>query len=92
MEYLPLGDLENYLEAPLPESQAGVITRQILQGLVFMHENKFAHRDLKPSVGISCISLAYVMSVLTLLSRMYLSSMSDLGGGSRYQTSVSASR
>ncbi len=51
MEYLPLGDLEHYLEAPLPESQACIISRQILQGLVFMHENKFAHRDMKPAVS-----------------------------------------
>ena len=52
MEYVPLGDLEPYLKAPLPEPQARIIARQLLQGLVFMHENKFAHRDLKPGVGI----------------------------------------
>ncbi len=51
MEYVPLGDLEPYLKAPLPEPQARIITRQLLQGLAFMHENKFAHRDLKPGVG-----------------------------------------
>ena len=55
MEYLPLGDLEHYLEAPLPESQACIISRQILQGLVFMHENKFAHRDMKPAVSAKSI-------------------------------------
>ena len=52
MEYVPLGDLEPYLKEPLPQSQARIIARQLLQGLVFMHENKFAHRDLKPGVGI----------------------------------------
>ncbi len=50
MEYLPLGDLEHYLAKPLPEDQACTISQQVLQGLAFMHENKFAHRDLKPSV------------------------------------------
>ncbi len=50
MEYFPLGDLEMYLGLPLPETQAQRIVRQVLQGLVFMHENNFAHRDLKPQV------------------------------------------
>ena len=50
MEYLRLGDLERYLESPLPESEASTITHQLLEGLVFMHDNKFAHRDLKPRV------------------------------------------
>ena len=53
MEYLPLGDLEHHLSKPLPENQACTISQQILQGLAFMHENKFAHRDLKPSVRTS---------------------------------------
>ena len=64
MEYVRLGDLEHHLRTPLPEAQARVITRQVLQGLVFMHENKFAHRDLKPGVSrasylvyIRCLSL-----------------------------------
>jgi len=52
MEYLELGDLQHYLlqAPPLPEQEAGEITFQILEGLSFMHENQFAHRDLKPAV------------------------------------------
>jgi len=52
MEYLELGDLQHYLrQSPaLPESEAGDISFQILEGLAFMHENGFAHRDLKPAV------------------------------------------
>ena len=57
MEYVPLGDLEFYVQALLPETEACVIAKQVLQGLVFMHENKFAHRDLKPGVSLSHISL-----------------------------------
>ncbi|KAN0067515.1 WD40-repeat-containing domain protein [Elaphomyces granulatus] len=51
MEYLELGDLRTYLdrEPPLPEHEAKEITYQILDGLHFMHDNDFAHRDLKPN-------------------------------------------
>lgn len=52
MEYLPLGDLESFLKKPLPESQSRSIVLQILQGLEFMHESQFAHRDMKPGVSL----------------------------------------
>ncbi|KAJ5692033.1 Tetratricopeptide-like helical [Penicillium macrosclerotiorum] len=50
MEYLELGDLSTYLNhrPPLPEFEARILADQILDGLCMMHENKFAHRDLKP--------------------------------------------
>jgi serine/threonine protein kinase len=52
MEYCELGDLQGYLSsAPsLPEIQAQEITFQTLEGVRYMHENEFAHRDLKPGV------------------------------------------
>ncbi|KAH7142885.1 kinase-like domain-containing protein [Dactylonectria estremocensis] len=49
MEHLSLGNLESYLQAPLPESQAKLIILQILFGLADMHRNDVAHRDMKPS-------------------------------------------
>jgi serine/threonine protein kinase len=52
MEYFPLGDLQNYLSLPLPESEVKQITSQVLEGLSFMHDNGFAHRDLKPTVSL----------------------------------------
>lgn len=55
MEYLEIGDLFAYLyQKPLPlsEAEAKEIAYQILDGLSMMHENGFAHRDLKPSVGL----------------------------------------
>lgn len=54
MEYLPHGDLEQYLSGtpPLLEEAAGDVVYQILEGLSYMHENRFAHRDLKPGVRV----------------------------------------
>ncbi|KAI1443087.1 kinase-like domain-containing protein [Annulohypoxylon stygium] len=48
MEYLEKGDLHKHLTKPLPESEARTITSQVLEGLKFMHDNGFVHRDLKP--------------------------------------------
>lgn len=52
MEYLELGDLQHSMQSNphLSEHDGAVITSQILEGLEFMHENDFAHRDLKPQV------------------------------------------
>jgi serine/threonine protein kinase len=53
MEYLPGGDLHDYLEnsvAPIPEAEVQQIAFQLLEGLSFMHGNSFEHRDLKPRV------------------------------------------
>jgi serine/threonine protein kinase len=52
MEYCELGDLQGYLSSapPLPETQAQEIAFQMLEGVRYMHENEFAHRDLKPGV------------------------------------------
>jgi serine/threonine protein kinase len=50
MEYMQLGDLEKYLRKPFPEVQVCNVLQQLLEGLQFMHDNQFAHRDLKPSV------------------------------------------
>ncbi|KAH7124522.1 kinase-like domain-containing protein [Dactylonectria macrodidyma] len=48
MEYIKYGDLQNYLHQPFPEPRAKVIASQLVEGLGYMHENGFAHRDLKP--------------------------------------------
>ena len=61
MEFFPLGDLHRCLqETPghrLQEEDAQMIVSQIIEGVNFMHTNRFAHRDLKPSVRLSyCIA------------------------------------
>jgi calcium/calmodulin-dependent protein kinase I len=62
MEWLQHGDLHAYLcrqdREPLqiPESQAQQVVSQLLDGLKFMHENGFAHRDFKPSVSFLFIA------------------------------------
>jgi serine/threonine protein kinase len=55
MEYFGLGDLHDCLAdmPPLRASEAGHITFQILEGVFDLHENDFAHRDLKPRVSLS---------------------------------------
>lgn len=55
MEYFPLGDLQNYLSLPLLEKDVQQITSQVLEGLSFMHDNGFAHRDLKPTVSLGLL-------------------------------------
>lgn len=52
MEYLRHGDLQKYLQKPLPEREARQIARQLAEGLDLMHKNNFVHRDLKPLVSI----------------------------------------
>ncbi|KAJ3459828.1 hypothetical protein MRS44_015901 [Fusarium solani] len=50
MEYFPEGDLHSYAlkHAPLPENECCEIASQILCGLAAMHQESFAHRDVKP--------------------------------------------
>ena len=53
MEYVSHGHLRNYLEMERPESEAKVLIRQLLEGLVIIHQEGLAHRDLKPEAGPS---------------------------------------
>jgi serine/threonine protein kinase len=55
MEYCPLGDLQRFLikNTRLPESDTREIMCQVVKGLQFMHDEGFAHRDLKP--GVCCL-------------------------------------
>lgn len=50
MEYFPYGDLAQYLETPMKESEIKEITIDLLEGLRIMHAEGFTHRDLKPQV------------------------------------------
>jgi serine/threonine protein kinase len=59
MEYCKHADLGKYLKrhGTLSEDYARVIALQVLQGLLKMHRNGFAHRDIKPAVSL--IQAAY---------------------------------
>lgn len=52
MEYIEHGDLNTYLNKPLPEKEAQEITFQVLEGLELLHRNHFVHRDVKPKVSL----------------------------------------
>ncbi|XP_069081152.1 mitogen-activated protein kinase kinase kinase 19 isoform X1 [Pleurodeles waltl] len=49
MEFIPGGSISNILKrfGPLPEIVFSRYTRQILQGVSYLHENKVIHRDIK---------------------------------------------
>ncbi|KAJ3576578.1 hypothetical protein NPX13_g3653 [Xylaria arbuscula] len=51
MEYCRHGDLRQFVKdnGAIVEVDVQKITDQVLQALMFMHENNFAHRDLKPA-------------------------------------------
>ena len=53
MEYFPLGDLQVHMTAnpPMCEDDVQNISYQILEGLNYMHQQGFAHRDVKPAVS-----------------------------------------
>lgn len=52
MEYVKHGSLSDYLDLKKSNdlSNSKEIIRQILEGLVVLHERKICHRDLKPDV------------------------------------------
>lgn len=49
LEYADMGSLRQYYQrfGPLTESQASNCTRQILDGLAYLHSHNIAHRDVK---------------------------------------------
>ena len=58
MEFCAFGDLQSYLAGhhELPEIEVQEIIAQVTQGLDFMHEEGFSHRDLKPQVRCSHVN------------------------------------
>ena len=52
MEYIPIGDMSKTLVNNYwwNESDTKVVVKQVLEGLVVMHEGGIIHHDLKPEV------------------------------------------
>jgi serine/threonine protein kinase len=70
MEYCRHGDLHHYLKRKrlIPAREVQQLAFQMLEGLDQMHQNDFAHRDLKPGVRID---LLLDISQLILLEHPY---------------------
>lgn len=51
MEYVQHGDLGKRLKEPWKEANAQLITIQLLEGLIIMHNVGITHRDLRREVG-----------------------------------------
>jgi len=94
MEYFPLGDLQSYvirLSEPLPEADVQEISRQVFEGLDFMHKRNFAHRDIKPGVCTVSIVSMQVMYNVNVGRTFFYSLIHHMSGGSRSAILVSAS-
>lgn len=91
MEYLSDGDLHKYLGSPLLEKEGQHIVFQVLEGSHFMHDNGFAHRDLKPVVSLAiCVLIQNISSYSEYYRTYWLCTKAQIGG-SRSQTLESAS-
>ena len=90
MEYMQLGDLEKYLREPFPEAEVRDVLQQLLEGLLFMHDNRFAHRDLKPGVRLLLSATTISLFASGSCFRMSSSCMRGRAGGLKLQTSGSA--
>lgn len=68
MEYCEHGDLKRYLESAktIPEDEARDVASQVLCALAMMHQEGFAHRDVKPAVSTDTNECAYAHSTVYL--------------------------
>ncbi|PTB47211.1 hypothetical protein M441DRAFT_127916 [Trichoderma asperellum CBS 433.97] len=95
MEYYEMGDLQRYLTKPLPEPEARRITFQVLEGLEFMHENGFVHRDIKPGVRYPpiAINLSFILNTLVVTAGPeWFVKIADFGISKRRQPGVTTVR
>ncbi|KAL2839824.1 hypothetical protein BJY01DRAFT_236975 [Aspergillus pseudoustus] len=51
-EHMKYGSLFSHLTCPMSEDEGREIITQILEGIAWLHENEFVHRDLKPNSKI----------------------------------------
>jgi serine/threonine protein kinase len=83
MEYFESGDLRQHIGDPLSEKSAAQITSQLVEGLFYMHENGFTHRDLKPAVSGVMLSMLSSSNECLLAEYSRASSRTGLVGEDR---------
>ena len=74
MEYADRGSLRQFYQkfGPLQEFQAAFCTKQILEGLYYLHENGIAHRDIK--------------GANVLMTNTAVMKLADFGASKRFDT------
>lgn len=88
MEYLELGNLEKFFTSPMKEDDVIDITIQLSDGLSLMHECGFAHRELKPDVGIQRIQYLHIMILADLLNNILVVQNRSDEDGSRWWVKI----
>jgi mitogen-activated protein kinase kinase kinase len=81
LEYISGGSLHSLLQATdqlIPESLVAFFTRQIVNGVAYLHENHIIHGDLKCAVRLSigilgCLMLMFVRPKLIVVSLEHFS-------------------
>ena len=87
MQYYPDGNLNNAIKQGLTAEQKEDIATQLLEGIVFLHEHKVVHRDLKPG---NILIVRNGDRVIPLITDFGLSKAADTGDGSVFTNSLGA--
>jgi serine/threonine protein kinase len=83
MEYVPGGSVASILQAfgPMSEDIVRNYTRQIVQGLIYLHQHSVIHRDLKP--GNILVTVSGIVKLSDFGSSLHVTSDGDPASASQ---------